>query len=297
MALKLDYVARETAGNLYRNLSITVATVLTVAVSLAMVGFGFMVRDGVQNATQRWEGGIEFVVFMQPDATQDQIDAVAADLDESPAIEEWVYFDKDAACEEFEELFAGDEAFIEAVECDILPTSYRIVPVDKDADAVKLLGQEYASQPGVREVVFASDTIKAVQSLARKVNLFIFALAIILLGAAIVLIVNTIRMAAFARRREIEVQKLVGATNWFIRVPFMMEGLIQGLVGALLACFAVWWARPFLEELFRDQRIPLVEGFMISNSEMAFIYLVILAAGAGIGAIGAGIAVTRFMDV
>lgn len=297
MALKVDYVVRETGGNLVRNLGITVATVITVAVSLAMVGFAFMVSDGVQNATQRWEGGIEFVVFMQPEATEEQVDAVGTSLDESPSVESYEYLDREAAYEEFKELFADTEEFVENVDPEVLPTSYRVVPVEKDADTIKDLGETYENQAGVREVVFASDAIKAIQSLARKVNLAVTVLAFVLLIAAVVLIVNTIRMAAYARRREIEVQKLVGATNWFIRVPFMLEGLIEGLLGAAVAVVVAWQVRPWLQDLFRDEQLPLVQGFSITDGEMTFIYLVILAMGAGIGALGAGIAVTRFMDI
>lgn len=297
MAIKADYVVRETAGNLSRNLGITAATVVTVAVSLAMVGFGLMVGFGVSNATQRWEGGIEFVVFMQPEATADQVAAVNQDLEANPAVASVEYFDKDRAYQEFTDLFADSPELTENIDKDVLPTSFRVVPVEKDADAVKDLGQQYEAKPGVREVVFAGETIKAVQSLARKVIRTIVGLAIVLTVAAAVLIVTTVQMAAFARRREIEVMKLVGATNWFIRVPFMLEGLVQGLAGAALACFGVWRFAPFFEDLFRDEQLPLVQGWAIASSELTFIYLVVLATGTLIGMIAAGVAVTWFMDV
>jgi cell division transport system permease protein len=297
MAMRADYVLRETTGNLRRNIGITIATVVTVAVSLAMVGFGLMVGFGVANATERWEGGIEFVVFMQPEATPEQIDAVGADLEANPAVASFEFFDKDRAFEEFRELFADSPEFYENIDKDVLPTSYRVVPVDKDADSVKDLGEQYNAKAGVREVVFAGETIKAVQSLARKIIRTIVALAVVLTVAAAVLIVTTIQMAAFARRREIEVMKLVGATNWFIRVPFMLEGLFQGLVGAVLACVGVWRFAPFFEDLFRDEELPLVQGWMIADSELSFIYLVVLGSGTLIGAIAAGVAVTWFMDV
>lgn len=297
MAIKADYVIRETTGNLVRNLGITVATVVTVSVSLAMVGFGLMVGFGVANATERWEGGIEFVVFMQPDATAEQIEAVRADLEANPVVEGFEYFDKDRAFEEFEDLFADSPELTENTSPEILPTSFRVVPVEKDADAVRDLGSQYEAKPGVREVVFAGETIKAIQSLARKIIRTIVGLAIVLTVAAAVLIVTTVQMAAFARRREIEVMKLVGATNWFIRVPFMLEGMIQGMSGALLACLGVWRFAPFFEDLFRDEQLPLVQGWQIMNSELSFIYLVVLGTGTLIGAVAAGVAVTWFMDV
>ena len=119
-----------------------------------------------------------------------------------------------------------------------------------------------------------------------------------LLGAAILLILNTIRMAMFARRREIEVMKLVGATNWFIRVPFMLEGLVQGVVGAGLAVVALASFKPFFQRwLPNPQDFPLVNGFVLSGRELLTIYALMFVTGCVVGVIGAGVAVTRFLDV
>ena len=194
-------------------------------------------------------------------------------------------------------MFEDSPEFVESIEPEVLPTSYRVVPLEKDADAINDLGEQYEGKAGVREVVFAGDTIKAVQELADKVNGVIYTLALVLVVAAALLIVNTIRMAVYARRREIEVMKLVGATNWFISVPFMLEGLIQGLVGALVACFGVWRFAPFFENLFSKQELPLVQGWTITSSELTAIYLTILAVGLLIGAVGSVYAVWRYTDV
>lgn len=301
MALKVDYVARETGTNLLRNLSIAAATIITVAVSLAMVGFALMVQNGVQNATARWEGGIEFVVFMQPDASEESVEAVGRDLEASPAVESHDYVDKEAAYDEFQKLFSDSPEFVESIEPEILPTSYRVVPLEKDADTIADLGEQYEGTAGVREVVFAGETIKAVQGLAKEVNGVIYILALVLVVAAALLIVNTIRMAVYARRREIEVMKLVGATNWFIAVPFMLEGMIQGLIGSLVACFGVWRFAPFFEDLFNsdgeDRTLSLLQGWEITSSELAAIYFWILAIGLAIGTVGAVFAVWRYTDV
>ena len=119
-----------------------------------------------------------------------------------------------------------------------------------------------------------------------------------LLLAAGLLILNTIRMAMFARRREIEVMKLVGATNWFIRVPFMLEGLIQGLVGSGIAIGAVVTLNNFFESrLSNADELVILQGFVVANSEVFGTSLFILVVGALVGTIGSGIAVTRFLDV
>jgi cell division transport system permease protein len=115
--------------------------------------------------------------------------------------------------------------------------------------------------------------------------------------AAGLLILNTIRMAMFARRREIEVMKLVGATNWFIRVPFMLEGLVQGVAGALLGVGALVLFKPFFEGMLDPEQIPLVSGFVVTSPQALVIYIGMIFIGCLVGAVGAGIAVTRFLDV
>jgi cell division transport system permease protein len=151
---------------------------------------------------------------------------------------------------------------------------------------------------GVKQVVFASKTIRLIQQLSSRLTVGIFVIAAFLLGAAGLLILNTIRMAMFARRREIEVMKLVGATNWFIRVPFMLEGLVQGLIGAFLAIGALAAFKPFFQKWLPSSKdIPLVSGFQVSSGEMFFIFGTLGVVGILIGAIGAGIAVSRFLDV
>jgi len=121
----------------------------------------------------------------------------------------------------------------------------------------------------------------------------------VLLGAAILLILNAIRMAMFARRREIEVMKLVGATNWFIRVPFMIEGLVQGLVGAALAIPAVVFIINFIQSKLSDDDTTLVlfQGFAVQTSEQLWVAVLMLVVGCLVGVIGSFVAVTRFLDV
>jgi len=298
MPMKLDYMVRETGSNLGRNFTITLASVMTVAVSLALVGASLMLRTGVENATQRWQGGIEFVVFLRPDASQAQIDAVARDLQDSPDVANIKFVDKQAAFEEFKVLFSDSPEMVTSVQPDDLPPSFRVEPVDKDVLSVEALGSQFSDKSGVDSVVFASETIRLIQQLSSRLTVGIFVIAAFLLGAAGLLILNTIRMAMFARRREIEVMKLVGATNWFIRVPFMLEGLVQGMLGALAAILALAAFKPFFQQwLPNPQDFPLVSGFFVSTPELVAIFLLLGVVGVLIGAIGAGVAVTRFLDV
>lgn len=296
--MKADYLLRETGSNLRRNITLTVASVVTVAVSLALFGIALLLRQGVDNATQRWEGGIEFVVFMNAEASSAQLQAVADDLDTSPEVNSVTFFDQQDAFEEFKDLFEGTPELIETVQPADLPTSFRVVPVDTDPDAVAQLADRFESSAGVREVVSAQETIRNIESLSNLVSLFVLVGAVILLFAAAGLIFNTIRMAMFARRREIEVMKLVGATNWFIRVPFMVEGMIQGLLGAGVAIGAVfgvnWW---FDRHLSNRSSLQLLESFVVATEDVWRTGFLLVVIGVIVGTVGSAIAVSRFLDV
>ena len=293
MALSLDYVVRETAGNLRRNLLMTAAAVLTVAVSLSLVGGALLLKQGVSKASLQWRGGVELSVFMLPDATPEQSEAVERELSQMPEVNKFTYVDQKAAFEEFKEMFANSPDLVESVEPKDLPPSYRVVP--KRAEFVDVVGSRFEKRPGVKEVVFARDVVETLLKVTRALQIGIVTVAGVLLLSAVLLILNTIQMAIFARRREVAVMKLVGATNWFIRIPFMLEGMVQGVVGATAAFGVVALVRNLLagavgENTLGNQLLP-------PASDVVGTGLFVLFAGALIGAVGSAFAVRRFLDV
>jgi cell division transport system permease protein len=298
MALRLDYFAQETVANLRRNFSLTIASLLTVAVSLALVGSALLLQKGVQNATTRWQGGIEFIVFLQPDVTQDQADAVGRELRANPDVKDVKFVDKQQAYQEFKLLFRNSPELVDTVTPDILPASWRVVPSNTDPNVIEAIGRQFEKKAGVMSVVFAKDTVESVMKVTRLMQIGIFGAAVVLLVAACLLIVNTIRTAMLSRRREIEVMKLVGASNWFIRVPFMLEGLVQGLLGAALACVAVRVLNSLVESrVTQGQSLAILQNFSVSASEVNGTILKLLLVGGLVGMIGSGWAVNRYLDV
>ncbi len=180
-----------------------------------------------------------------------------------------------------------------------IPRSYKVVPRDgTNIEDMRALDETLRGVPDVRSVVYPGDWVEVVSKVKGFIGLFTLILSILLLLAAILLIWNTIRTAMFARRREIEVMKLVGATDWFIRIPFMLEGLIQGLVGALFANAALWlinnrWTAG-VEDFPQDSGLV---AMVVDGDFQASRMLVILFIGMAAGAIGSGIAASRFLDV
>lgn len=291
------YAIRETGQNLWRNFLLAIATIITVGVSLAMVGGFFLTQLAASNATQRWEGGIEFVVWMNPDATPEQDDRIRARIDESPAVKDWTYVDKAEAFEEFKDIFADTPELIDVVTAEELPPSYRIVPVDPDADVVEEMGQQFLGQPGVRTVVFASDAVREIQSLADRLRIVLGIGSLFLLGAAALLILTNLSIAINNRRQEIEIMRVVGATSWFIRVPFMLEGLIQGLLGAALAIGSNYLIRIYVIDQFNQgNALQLLAGFRVEDSELLQTNVIVVAISAIVSVVGSGVAVTRYLN-
>lgn len=294
MALKIDYVVGETVSNFRRNIWMATAAILTVAVSLSLVGGALLVRQGVTKATVQWRGGAELSVFLKPDATQQQIDAVGAELKNLPEVKSSNYVDKPAAYKEAQTLFASQPDTLSSLSVEAMPTSYRVVPTK--TEFIESIGKRLEPRPGVSTVAYAKDAIRNMELIARALQIGLLITALVLLASASLLILNAIRIAIFARRREVSVMKLVGATNWFIRIPFMLEGLLQGLIGASFAFGLVLAAREAMARVAENHGYRLLSQMVVTVPEAIGTGILVLAVGVIVGAGGAAAAVHRFLD-
>ncbi|MFV0258639.1 MAG: cell division protein FtsX [Acidimicrobiales bacterium] len=297
MAIRVDYLAKETGNNLVRNPTLTLATIVTVAVSLALLGASLLIQRGVEGFNTRFKDDVEFIVWMNTDASQDNIDATAQFLDNSPTVKSYTYVGKEATFEEFQTFFQEQPEVLDLVEPDQLPTSYRVVPQVADLAYIKAVGQEMESLPGVLGVDYAEEYIKWLNDTTNMASWVMIAVAMASAIASGLLMYNTIRTGLFARRREVEVMRLVGATKWFIRIPFMLEGLLQGVIGAIVASVALFGLNKLIAvTVGGEENLRLFQSFALSSGEVASLAVVLLLVGAAIGAIGAGVAVTRYLD-
>jgi len=298
MAINANYVIRETTANLTRNITLTVASVLTVFVTLAIVGTIVLVRQGAQNLTERYQDGVEFIVYVDPDISDEQLVEVRGSLEDNPGVREIEYIDRDATYADFRELFKGQDTMIENVRASDLPTSFRVKPTDSNVTTVQGLVNLYRQQPGVFEVSAATEVIRQLKGMSDFLNQGLTVFGVLLLAASALLILNTVRTAMFARRREIEVMKLVGATNWFIRVPFMLEGLVQGLIGGLLAIGFVFLARGWIDDLIdRGQALDLLQPFRVDSSDVMLACLAVGGIAVVLSVFSSLVATRRFLDV
>ena len=290
---RLAYFARETLISLRRNLLMTFAGVMTVSVSLFLFGGILLVSRTVDHGTNKWKHGVELEIFMQVKASDSQIHTVHDMLSHDPNVTSFKYLDHDAAYAEFKKLFADQPVLVENETPAGLPTSFRVVP--KTPQLTNTVGAEFKNVPGVNEVNTPAKEVKTLLNVTRWIRLAFFLMAGVLLASSLFLIVNTIRLATFARRREIEVMKLVGASNFFVRIPFMAEGLVQGAIGAGFAVGLVYFLKWIITKLLAHQH-NLLQPFYASSHDVFVIGTLVLAIGAGIGVMGSMIGLRRFLD-
>jgi cell division transport system permease protein len=296
---RFGYVLRESLSNLRRNILMTVTALITVIISLGIVGAALLLRQAVNNYAIQYRGGIELNIYMKPDATPAQVEAMRQSLEQAKATEldKVRYVNQQEAFEEVKVLFKNDPENLELFQSPSqVPSSFRVTPKSQFADSIEQIGDRYRNREGVFQVRSA-EAIKTILRVFNVIQVVLLSVALALLIAAVLLILNTIQLAIFSRRREVAVMKLVGATNWFIRLPFMVEGLIQGLFGAAVAFGGLVVGTNWLQGNIRDSTTSLFKQFSVSSSQVMGTGALMLIVGAAVGAIGSAIAVSRFLDV
>jgi cell division transport system permease protein len=293
--VSVDYVARETASNLWRNRLMTIAAVLTVAVSLTLVGAALLLRQGAANASGQWERGTQVTVWMQPNADKQEIHAVSTQLAQLNYVRQpCAYWDKARNFAEAKKILPSDVTA--ATNESEFPTSFWCTPVAL-SDASQVIAT-FKGTAGVDTVTAPLQQIHTEEKVINVLKWVLLGVAVVLIISAAVLILNSIRMAIFSRRREVSVMKLVGATNWFIRVPYMSEGLIQGLLGSAISAGAVYILYLFINHAGGGSDSSNVFSAMhMTGWEVFSTDIVVVFVGVLIGSLGSAIAIRRFLDV
>lgn len=293
--MKINYYVAETVTYLKRNLLMTVAAISTVAISLLLLGGVQILGIIVHNVTLNWEAKVEISAFLRKDASQGEIESLERELSAMPQVENVTFVSQSQAFEEFKQLYRNKPEFWQALPPNALPASLRIKLVDPDY--TQLVADQISAAPGVDSVNFGGDIIKRLLQVNSLLRTITFVMSLILMIAAASLIGNTIRLAIYARRDEIGVMKLVGATNWFIRIPFMLEGVFAALVGALVAGAIVVLADVLFFSRMGNFLTFLGPVFDFSTPELTRILVVLVVVGTMVGLIGSSMALRRFLEV
>jgi cell division transport system permease protein len=230
---------------------------------------------------------------MDTKATSPEIAAIKAELGRDPQVKSIKFVSHDDAWKIFRQIESGNRALLESVRPQDLPVSFLVVPTD--AKFTQDVAGRFTGRTGVHNVTTADKQIKALLHGIRVLRLIFWGMAAVLLAASVFLIVNTIRLATYARRREIEVMKLVGASNWFVRVPFLAEGFVQGAIGAGLAFGGVFLLESWLGGVLARSK-NLFSTFYLGTADAFFAGSIVLVIGIAIGVLGSLIGIRRFLD-
>jgi cell division transport system permease protein len=296
--VKLGFFTKEAMRSMSRNAMPSFAAMATVLVTILVLGVFIPVVQATTGAANEVRGRVLLDVYMQLDAKPSDVERVRLKLSEkTPNVKRVEYVSKEDALRE--EAKKRPEAYKLIGKANPLPDTFRVTPsdpgkIDLIRNALAPGGNSRPLDPAIEEIRDRRDDTNKILAATRVVKLSMALLAALLIAASTLLIANTIRLSLFARRREVEVMKLVGATDWFIRWPFVIEGVIVGAAGAALAVVMLFVAKIALID-------PLSNDFALiaapDTINFGFLIMILCASAIGVSAAGSGISLRRFLRV
>jgi cell division transport system permease protein len=292
MALRVDYYFKETIQGLKRNGLVAFAAVSTAFIALFMVGGALMVNKEVDLLIESTTRGVEVSVFLQEGISPTQQNHLGDVLNHMPEVASVHFESKEEAFERFKRIFANQKALVQNVTPDALPASFRVKL--KDPKNYSVVAARLSGETGIDKIVDQRQTLNRLFAVIRVFRLWVFSVAVVVLLSAAGLIGNTVRLAVFNKRKEIGIMRLVGATNWHIRLPFLIEGMLEGLLGSAAAVLALLLVKVAFIDNFRD-----LVGFLPLVGTPAVLYAAawVIPLGVVVAAIASLFALRRFLDV
>jgi cell division transport system permease protein len=242
--MRAKYVLSEVMVGLWRNVTMTIAMIITMAVSLTMLGASLVMYHQVGEMKKTFLSNVQVSIFLDTTVTDDQTQALDSKIKSDSRISSDQFLNKDASWKQFQQQMANDPALLQSITPDQVPQSFRLKL--KNPDQVDQISATYKSLPGVDEVIDQASVLNRVFKVLGALQGLALTLAIAQGLAALLLVANTIQVAAYSKRREVAVMKLVGASNWFIQSPFVLEAMFAGAIGALIAYGGLVAAKFFL---------------------------------------------------
>ena len=290
----LEYFIREVFVSLKRNNWMSLASIGTVAVSLFILGMFLIVVLNLNKMASSLESQVQISVYLEDDLNAKQIDRVGDRIKNLQGVDDVTYIAKEKALERFKERLGEQKFLLSAIsETNPLPNAYEVTV--KEPQFVKTTAEAIHEFDGVESAKFGQDVVEHLFDLTRLIRIFGLSIIGVLAVATVFIISNTIRLTVFARRKEIAIMKYVGATDWFIRWPFLMEGVVLGCIGGLIAAILLRSAYAGVTEKIYNTLafFPLIPEYPFLNYISAFL----LIGGMTIGAIGSTISLKRFLKV
>ena len=284
--MRVNFVLSEVATGLRRNLTMTVAMILTTAISLGLMGTGLLIAGMISDMKEIYYDKVQVSIFLADGVTDEQRTAIETQLKDSPEVKSYLYESKDEAYQRFQQQFSQQPELVDNTPRDALPESFRVELVNPERYEV-IKAAFPAGAGGVDQVRDEGDFLDRLFSLLNGARNATIAVAVIQALAALLLISNTIQLAAFNRRNETNIMRLVGASRWYTQLPFILEAAFAGLIGGLLAAGGLVLAKV----LFVDKTLagPIKAGIIppVAWSEITVTGIEIAAGGVLAAAVAA----------
>ena len=289
-----EYFIREVFMSLRRNNWMSLASIGTVAVSLFIFGMFLMLVLNMNKMAETLESQVQINVYLEDSVDREQARDIESDLKELEGVQAVTFITKDEAMERFKERLGDQKSLLEALDdTNPLPDSFEVMITQpelvKDAAAI------IEKWDGVESAKYGQDVMEHLFDITRLIRIFGYSLMLVLAFATLFIISNTIRLTVFARRKEIAIMKYVGATDWFIRWPFMLEGMVLGLLGSIISAVVLRLVYTGIAE-----KIYATLAFFPLISEepfLSYITLVVILSGMAIGAVGSAVSIKKFLKV
>ena len=307
--MRLNFFLSEALESLRRNWVMTIASVLTVFVTMAILGVVLVTDKNLKEGTTSLTNRVEIEVFIKgAPPEQTAIDALGAKIHSMPEVKSVVYVSQAQALQDLEKMLGPNyKQIVSNLETNPLPASYKIFvknPNDVDRVAAQFFNDPNVdNDPGTTDgVSYAKQTVRNLLGTVDLVEKAMWVVTVLFALAVVLLTSTTVRLSIFARRREVEIMQLVGATNWFIRWPFVLEGFITGLIGSLIAALAVWGANVLVYNWIHQSKLDFLRPIkypLIAQSGAWPLGLIptLVLAGAVLGALGSALALRRYLRV
>ncbi|MBQ3853293.1 MAG: permease-like cell division protein FtsX [Anaerovibrio sp.] len=290
----LEYFVREVFNSLKRNNWMSVASVGTVAVSLFIFGMFLMLVMNMNKMVESLESQVQIKVYLKDNFSRDDARALEVDLKNMQGVEKVTFVPKEEAMEKFKERLGDQKTLLEALDdTNPLPDSFEVMLIQPEL--VKTAAEAIEKYEGVEAAKYGQDVMEHLFDITRLIRIFGFALMFVLALATLFIIANTIRLTVFARRKEIAIMKYVGATDWFIRWPFVLEGMVMGLFGSLIASIILRFSYAGITAKIYSTLafFPLIPEYPFLD----YVTCVVMLGGMIMGAIGSAVSIKRFLKV
>ena len=287
--MRIRLLFSESLRSLGANLSTTVAATMTVLIGMFLLGLSIALSSWLGSWSQNVQDKLVINLYYEKDVTPAQINAVREKLEADPRIKSIEFISPEQALAIMQRRMP---AIVGNLPSNPLPAAHKVTP--HNTDDLRTITEEFRPPPpGVEKATYGEERADKVLGYLDKIEWAVLIAVLVLLVASAMLIANTIRLSIFSRRREVEIMKLVGATNWFVRGPFMLEGLICGVLGALGAVLLLLLGKVLLIE-----RIPQIANEdNVHAMSFTLVSLIVLGIGLGLGAVASGLTLRRFLQV